>query len=125
MKVHDTNPSLTPGGGLGGLSKGADKGAGTLKVIPADETKEGVLCIEMRIRLYHDGAMSKILENLAKVGRRCSASFSFRSLSCSEAARFLFCSSRGLNFFAGTRGRCLQIECFVPHGSNSLSYSVA
>lgn len=59
----------TPGGGLGGLSHGLDKGAGTLKVIPAGQTTEGVLCIEMRIRLYHDGAMSKILEKLAKVGR--------------------------------------------------------
>lgn len=69
VRVQDTNPntSQTPGGGLGGLSHGLDRGAGTLKVVPASQTTEGVLCIEMRIRLYHDGAMSKILENLAKV----------------------------------------------------------
>eukprot|EP00752_Nemacystus_decipiens_P002581 g2416.t2 len=71
VRVQDTNPfnqPQTPGGGigLGGLSHGGDKGAGTLKVIPASQTNEGILCIEMRIRLYHDGAMSKILEKLAK-----------------------------------------------------------
>ncbi|CAB1106569.1 unnamed protein product [Ectocarpus sp. CCAP 1310/34] len=57
----------TPGVMMGGLSQGSDKGPGTLKVVPAGETKEGVLCIEMRIRLYTDGAMSKLLESLAKV----------------------------------------------------------
>lgn len=72
VRVQDTNPSnhpQTPGGGLGlgGLTHGLDKGRGTLKVIPANQTTEGILCIEMRIRLYHDGAMSKILEKLAKV----------------------------------------------------------
>ncbi|CAN0393535.1 unnamed protein product [Ectocarpus sp. 12 AP-2014] len=36
------------------------------KVVPAEETTEGVLCIEMRIRMYHDGAMSKLLEKLSK-----------------------------------------------------------
>ncbi|CAM9213422.1 unnamed protein product, partial [Hapterophycus canaliculatus] len=35
-------------------------------VVPADETTEGILCIEVRIRMYHDGAMSKLLEKLAK-----------------------------------------------------------
>lgn len=41
------------------------------KVMPAEETTEGLLCIEMRIRLYHDGAMSQLLEKLAHVsGRR-------------------------------------------------------
>lgn len=33
----------------------------------ADETTEGILCIEMRIRMYHDGAMSKLLEKLSEV----------------------------------------------------------
>ncbi|CAM9957735.1 unnamed protein product, partial [Ectocarpus sp. 8 AP-2014] len=36
------------------------------KVVPAEETTEGILCIEMRIRMYHDGAMSKLLEKLSK-----------------------------------------------------------
>lgn len=67
VRVQDTNPNPTAGGMMGGLSHGADKGAGTLRVVPASETKEGVLCIEMRIRLYNDGAMSKLLEKLAKV----------------------------------------------------------
>lgn len=38
------------------------------KVVPAQETTEGTLCIEMRIRMYHHGAMSKLLEKLSKVG---------------------------------------------------------
>lgn len=38
--------------------------------MPASETAEGVLCIELRIRMYHDGAMSKLLENLSKVRKR-------------------------------------------------------
>ncbi|CAM9152625.1 unnamed protein product [Ectocarpus sp. 12 AP-2014] len=66
VRVQDTSGSLTPGAMMGGLSQGSDKGSGTLKVVPAGETKAGVLCIEMRIRLYTDGAMSKLLENLAK-----------------------------------------------------------
>lgn len=37
------------------------------KVVPATETTEGVLCIELRIKMYHDGAMSKLLEKLSKV----------------------------------------------------------
>lgn len=70
VRVRDTNPSPPAGGMLmGGLSHGSDKGAGTLKVFPANQTTDGVLCIEMRIRLYHDGAMSKLLEKLAKVPR--------------------------------------------------------
>lgn len=39
------------------------------QVVPAAETTEGVLCIEFRIRMYHDGAMSKLLEKLSKVCR--------------------------------------------------------
>lgn len=69
VRVRDTNPVPTPGRGFGGLVQGADKGGGTLKIVPANETTHGVLCIEMRIRLYSDGAMSKLLENLAKVRR--------------------------------------------------------
>lgn len=34
----------------------------------AGRTQAGELCIELRIRLYNDGAMSKLLEQLAKVG---------------------------------------------------------
>lgn len=41
--------------------------AGTRKVVPAAETTEGMLCLEVRVRLYRDGAMSKLLEKLAKV----------------------------------------------------------
>lgn len=52
-------------GGVGGSGKAA---SGMPKVTPAKETTEGLLCIEMRIRLYHDGAMSQLLERLAKVG---------------------------------------------------------
>lgn len=37
------------------------------KVVPAAETTEGVLCIELRIKMHHDGAMSKLLEKLSKV----------------------------------------------------------
>ena len=37
------------------------------KVVPASKTTEGALCIELRIRAYHDGAMSKLLEKLSKV----------------------------------------------------------
>lgn len=40
------------------------------KVVPANETSEGILCIEMRIRHYHDGAMSQLLEKLANVSPR-------------------------------------------------------
>lgn len=67
VRVKDSSESPTPGAMMGGLSQGSDKGPGTLKVVPAGETKAGVLCIEMRIRLYNDGAMSKLLESLAKV----------------------------------------------------------
>lgn len=35
--------------------------------VPANESSEGDLCIEMRIRQYEDGAMSKLLASLAKV----------------------------------------------------------
>ncbi|CAN0199094.1 unnamed protein product, partial [Ectocarpus sp. 12 AP-2014] len=45
---------------------GSGKGATPPRVVPAQETSEGVLCIEMRIRLYHDGAMSQLLERLSK-----------------------------------------------------------
>lgn len=38
-----------------------------LKVVPADESPYGELCVEMRIRLYPDGAMSRLLERLATV----------------------------------------------------------
>lgn len=64
VRVQDTEPP-TPGGGVRG---GGGTGAGTRRIVPAGETAEGMLCIEMRIRLYHDGAMSKLLEKLANVG---------------------------------------------------------
>lgn len=41
-----------------------------LRVVPASQTGEGILCIEMRIRLYNDGTMSQLLERLAKVSWR-------------------------------------------------------
>lgn len=37
------------------------------KIVPAGEATEGLLCIEMRIRYYHDGSMSQLLEKLANV----------------------------------------------------------
>ena len=40
------------------------------RVVPANETDEGELCIEMRIRLYPDGLMSSLLLQLIKVRRR-------------------------------------------------------
>lgn len=40
---------------------------GTVRVVPAVESREGSLCVEMRIRLYKHGAMSKLLERLPNV----------------------------------------------------------
>lgn len=40
---------------------------GTVRVIPAVESREGSLFVEMRIRLYKHGAMSKLLERLPHV----------------------------------------------------------
>lgn len=40
---------------------------GQRRIVPADESSEGELCIEMRIRLYEDGAMSKLLDSLGNV----------------------------------------------------------
>ena len=40
------------------------------RVVPANETDEGELCIEMWIRLYPDGLMSSLLLQLIKVRRR-------------------------------------------------------
>ena len=37
------------------------------RAVPVSETTEGDLCIEMRIRLYRDGLMSKQLSQLIKV----------------------------------------------------------
>lgn len=50
------------GGGSGGANKNA-----VVKVVPAVDSREGTLCVEMRIRLYKDGAMSKLLEQLPNV----------------------------------------------------------
>ncbi|CAM9823746.1 unnamed protein product, partial [Discosporangium mesarthrocarpum] len=36
-----------------------------VSVLPAAETEEGELCVEMRIRLYSDGSMSNLLEIMA------------------------------------------------------------
>lgn len=63
VRVLDSEPpepgrSSTRGGGLG---------VGTRKVVPATQTNEGALCIEMRIKLYPYGAMSKVLDKLANV----------------------------------------------------------
>lgn len=51
------------------------------QVVPAGETSEGELCIEMRIRIYPDGSMSKLLLQLLKV----------RYLGGGLAARFILC----------------------------------
>ena len=40
------------------------------RVVPAEETDEGDLCIEMRIRLHSDGLMSNLLSQLIKVRTR-------------------------------------------------------
>ncbi|CAB1109757.1 unnamed protein product [Ectocarpus sp. CCAP 1310/34] len=40
---------------------------GKRRVVPALESSEGVLCVEMRIRLYPDGLMSGLLARLIKV----------------------------------------------------------
>ena len=40
------------------------------RVVPASETDEGDLCIEMRIRLKSDGLMSNLLSQLIKVRTR-------------------------------------------------------
>lgn len=69
VRVQNLESSPTPGGGMGGLTYGGDKAAGILRVVPASQTSEGILCIEMRIRLYSDGTMSQLLERLAKVKR--------------------------------------------------------
>lgn len=70
LSAFENMPALSNtavGGGEGGGSAGA--GAGRRTVVPAQDTNNssGMLCIEVRIRLYHDGAMSKLLESLAKV----------------------------------------------------------
>lgn len=49
------------------FSTGAERSAGGTRVVPASETDEGELCVEMRIRLYPDGAMSKLLDQRATV----------------------------------------------------------
>lgn len=38
-----------------------------MRVVPARETEDGVLCVEMRIRIYPDGLMSNLLSQLIKV----------------------------------------------------------
>ena len=40
---------------------------GKVRVVPAVDPREGSLCVEMRIRFYKDGAMSKLLDRLPKV----------------------------------------------------------
>ena len=54
------------GSGRGGRY-GGDTEHTVLKVVPADESSHGDLGVEMRIRLYPDGAMSKLLEEVASV----------------------------------------------------------
>lgn len=58
------NPGGSATGGAGGAGVGKDA---TMRVVPAVESREGTLCVEMRIRLYKDGAMSKLLEQLPNV----------------------------------------------------------
>ena len=43
---------------------------GRVRVVPAVESREGDLCVEMRIRLYKNGAMSKLLDRLPKVSSK-------------------------------------------------------
>ncbi|CAM9534507.1 unnamed protein product [Ascophyllum nodosum] len=61
IRVHGVAPP-TPGGGVKPLR---GKGVEAVTVVPARDSTEGMLCIEMWIRLYADGAMSKLLDKLA------------------------------------------------------------
>lgn len=50
--------------------KRTDSRRAIARVVPAEESSKGQLCVEMRIRLHEDGAMSKLLEQLANVSAR-------------------------------------------------------
>ncbi|CAM9611990.1 unnamed protein product, partial [Ascophyllum nodosum] len=64
VRVQGLEPT-TPGGERVDGDKAGGLGAGELRILPARETSEGMLCVETRIRLYPDGAMSKLLDELA------------------------------------------------------------
>ena len=64
VRVHDSQASSTPGRGAKG---GGGTGGRTYTITPAKETTVGTLCVELRIKLHHDGAMSQLLEKLANV----------------------------------------------------------
>ena len=66
VRVQGLEPT-TPGGERVDGDKAGGLGAGELRILPARETSEGMLCVETRIRLYPDGAMSKLLDELAGV----------------------------------------------------------
>lgn len=77
VKLASSPDSSASGDRNGAVVSGAAGGAAVAaataaerKVVPANETSEGTLCIEMRIRHYHDGAMSQLLEKLANVSGR-------------------------------------------------------
>lgn len=57
--------------GFGGKNAGGSTTEGAVRVVPAVESREGLLCVEMRIRLYKDGAMSKLLNQLPNVSLKC------------------------------------------------------
>lgn len=59
-------------------SKTPDSRRTIARVVPAEESNTGKLCVEMRIRLHEDGAMSKLLEQLANVSARPTCAVDFR-----------------------------------------------
>ena len=76
IRVHGVAPP-TPGGGVKPLR---GKGVEAVTVVPARDSTEGMLCIEMWIRLYADGAMSKLLDKLADLRLGLWPSFIQRAL---------------------------------------------
>lgn len=66
VKVQDASPSTTDSASVYSTLNGNIK-----SVVPVGdahgESAEGDLCVEIRVRLYHDGVMSKLLERLTNV----------------------------------------------------------
>lgn len=60
------------------------------QVLPFHDTSEGQACVEMRIRLYPDGAMSNLLKQLIKVCVCARARVCVQSVSlCCQACVYL------------------------------------
>ena len=65
------------------------------RVVPASETDEGDLCIEMRIRLKSDGLMSNLLSQLIKVRTRRIINDCKRGSTMGREGMRRFCSRGG------------------------------